>query len=245
VSDHLPIVLQLDFGLSYKHYPFKFNHHWVEDDDFQKLIRGHWKRDRVGGGGSTMEALSDNLLSMKHIMKRWERHKKCTQRLDMVINEEKISHIFDICRGGIFTELELEELRELELKKSLILGREEAAWRLKSRALWVKCGDQNTHFFHNYASHRRNHNAIWALKDANGNALCTQEDLASTGVNHFKGIFIDRGMPRLEAQMQVLNFFPKYVEEANCFVLAKEVTLKELESILRLCDKEKIPGPDG
>ena len=40
-------------------------------------------------------------------------------------------------------------LREIELEKSLqtILRQEEEGWRLRSRVLWLKGGDQNTKFF--------------------------------------------------------------------------------------------------
>ena len=40
-------------------------------------------------------------------------------------------------------------LREIELKKSLqtILRKEEEGWRLRSRVLWLKGGDQNNNFF--------------------------------------------------------------------------------------------------
>ena len=40
-------------------------------------------------------------------------------------------------------------LREIELEKSLqsIIRQEEEGWRLRSRVLWLKGGDQNTIFF--------------------------------------------------------------------------------------------------
>ena len=132
----------MDFCYSYKHYPFKFNHRWVGDEDFQRLIRGHWRRGGTGGHYSAMEAPSENLIYMKEIMKRWERQNKRNQRMELLATEEKIMHLFTNHEDGIFTEMELEELRELEHENLLILSREEAKWRLKSRELWIKCGDQ-------------------------------------------------------------------------------------------------------
>jgi len=63
---------------------------------------------------------------------------------------------------------------------------EEEMWRQKSRAIWLQQGDQNTIFFHQHASHRRNKNAIWEIKDGNGISHSGQEDLETEFVRHFK-----------------------------------------------------------
>eukprot|EP00253_Pinus_taeda_P025535 PITA_25535 len=51
-------------------------------------------------------------------------------------------------------------IRSLEKKKLNLLIKEEALWRLKSQALWLKEGDRNTKFFHNFANARRRRNSI-------------------------------------------------------------------------------------
>lgn len=54
-------------------------------------------------------------------------------------------------------------IRELERKKKNILSIEEATWRLKSKATWIKEGDRNTKIFHRYANKRQELNAIWEI----------------------------------------------------------------------------------
>ena len=49
-----------------------------------------------------------------------------------------------------------------------LLFREEEFWKQKSRVLWLEVEDLNTEFFHNKASERRRHNAIYRLWDQNG-----------------------------------------------------------------------------
>jgi exonuclease III len=42
ISDHMPIMLQLDFGSDIVRYPFKFNVVWLEDQDFVSMVRTSW-----------------------------------------------------------------------------------------------------------------------------------------------------------------------------------------------------------
>ena len=78
--------------------------------------------------------------------------------------------------GSFFVDEKL-ELLELESKKDDILRKEEESTRLKSRDLWIEAGDNNTKFFHRFASHRRNQNTIWDIKNVEGNKVLHKEIL--------------------------------------------------------------------
>jgi hypothetical protein len=62
----------------------------------------------------------------------------------------------------------LRELKDLEEKKHEWLDKEEHIWRLKSRALWLKAGNNNTKYFHQFANFRKNTNTISDIKNAKG-----------------------------------------------------------------------------
>ena len=51
------------------------------------------------------------------------------------------------------------------------------------------CGDDNTHFFHKYAAHRKNLNSIWKIEDDNGNLVEGFEAIVGVGVHHFESLF--------------------------------------------------------
>ena len=55
-----------------------------------------------------------------------------------------------------------EQLRRIQLKGDIeqLASLEEISWRQKSRALYVKEGDNNTRFFHRLANSHRNANHI-------------------------------------------------------------------------------------
>jgi len=42
ISDHAPIILQLDLPLIYIAFPFKFNPLWITDQDFIKMVQKIW-----------------------------------------------------------------------------------------------------------------------------------------------------------------------------------------------------------
>lgn len=48
---------------------------------------------------------------------------------------------------GIFTEEEIQKLKGMEFSKKSLLEKEEAECRLKTRAIWLAKGDENTKFF--------------------------------------------------------------------------------------------------
>lgn len=49
-----------------------------------------------------------------------------------------------------------------------MVEQEEIMWKQRSRALWLKEGDQNTRFSHSKASHRHKKNTIYGIKNEEG-----------------------------------------------------------------------------
>lgn len=65
--------------------------------------------------------------------------------------EAKISLLFGQSIEGVFLEEEKKQLKELEENKRKLLDLEDSKWRMKSWALRLAQGDQNSKFFQNYA----------------------------------------------------------------------------------------------
>jgi len=66
---------------------------------------------------------------------------------------------------------------------------EEMMWNQRSRALWVKCGDQNTKIFHATASNRRRKNRIEGLYDLGGRWSEDSEEVNGIILDYFKEIY--------------------------------------------------------
>ena len=61
-----------------------------------------------------------------------------------------------------------EEIQGLKKEINEVLFREELMWNQRSRALWIKCGDRNTKFFHATANNRQRKNKIEGICDPQG-----------------------------------------------------------------------------
>jgi hypothetical protein len=116
---------------------------------------------------------------------------------------------------------------------------------LKSRAIWLEKGDENTKFFQAYAKGRKAENTIWSLKDQEGRPCTTFEGLANLGKNHFQTLFkADRNINIAEI-IKVALYLPSFVNEQGNQDLFVEVTEDELKETLQSFQKDKSPGPDG
>ena len=75
ISNHLPVCLQLEVRISNLHYPFKFNHIWLEDHDFKKMVRDFWGPCSGYLEDSTMQRMVKKLTDMKKVVVGWEMEK--------------------------------------------------------------------------------------------------------------------------------------------------------------------------
>jgi hypothetical protein len=121
----------------------------------------------------------------------------------------------------------------------------EAEWRLKSWAIWLDKGDDNTKFFQAYAKGRKMANTIWSLKDPEGRKISSFEGMGRIGKEYFQSLFkVDQRVSMVDIVRMDL-FFPRFVGEDENKSLIEEVTEEELKEVLHNFQKDKIPGPDG
>eukprot|EP00253_Pinus_taeda_P015727 PITA_15727 len=179
------------------------------------------------------------VLTMNHTSWKAKQNKEITR-----ISEE-LQKLESIEEDRYASQESKERILHLEKLKSQILLAKEEEWRLKSRVIWLKAGDENTSFFHNYAKGRKSVNTIWNLKNEEGREAKTFESLSALGQNHFQNLFADQGEVTIAEVIKTAQCFPRYVEEEEAEDLLRPVTKEEVESVIKSMEKEKSPGPGG
>ena len=101
-----------------------------------------------------------NLKWVKAATKGWALEKRVRDEQDLMNVEHMPEGLMKDEDGGFLFEDMKKEIVELEKRRMVLLGEKEPMWRLKSRALWLKVGDENTKFVQAYAKGRRMGNTI-------------------------------------------------------------------------------------
>jgi hypothetical protein len=77
ISDHAPIVFQMDNVPTIKIYPFKFNPTWAMDDEFKCLVFSVWKDNKYLSEEGMQRRLVWKLRDLKQQTKVWKKKEIC------------------------------------------------------------------------------------------------------------------------------------------------------------------------
>jgi hypothetical protein len=83
---------------------------------------------------------------------------------------------------------------------------------MRSRALWLQVGDENTKFFHHFENGRKLSNTIWSIDRMDGSKASSFEDIAQEGTTHFE-YSLQSYDPRvnIDTIIRVASLFPRFI----------------------------------
>eukprot|EP00253_Pinus_taeda_P018044 PITA_18044 len=222
-SDHSPIYLDI-LGPEVKpRAPFKFNHIWLQDEEYIKLIKDYWVSHPISNHRTAAEGFCHNLSKLKQITKTWAKEKKVKEDQKILDIESKLETMLDDRNLGFSSVEGKNRVIELEIQKDKILKEREE----------------------NYAKGRKVSNTIWKLPLPNGESANNFQKLSRLGTSHFRNLFRAPQEVNLADIIHVAGLFPRYVGEEEANKLNVPVTLEELEGILKWFKNDKSSGPDG
>lgn len=76
ISDHMPIYLDIQGPIKKPKAPFKFNHTWLKDPSYIKMITDYWQSHPINGPESLAKGFCRNLSEIKHLSIVWAREKQ-------------------------------------------------------------------------------------------------------------------------------------------------------------------------
>lgn len=177
-SDHLPLHLQLNKQVYMpKSRRFRFENVWVKETECINLVKNSWEHMK---GKEILDKIS-----------------YCCLRLDEwgggVRKEFKIK-LAD-CRGKLRKLRSRRDAPGVQMYNKVrweylkLLEKQETYWKQRSKQFWLQEGDQNTRFFHRYASMRKKKNGLQRLKDENGEWKEESEDIQGVITRYFAQLF--------------------------------------------------------
>lgn len=161
-SDHKVVILQLDFASAKTQYPFKFNPYWLVDGDFNAIVNTQWVllQEKVPSHFSPLKALQFKLEKLRPLVRSWERVAKKRAVDSIVAIEEEIISLENDLGGDLFSLVRSEKIKDLFARKHKILLQKEETPRQQSCAIWLRVGDDNSKYFHQFANKQRILNSI-------------------------------------------------------------------------------------
>lgn len=122
-----------------------------------------------------------------------------------------------------------------------LLEKREIFWKQRAKQFWLGEGDQNSRFFHKYASSRKKNNQLRGLKNKDGEWKESREDIQSIVEEYFTELFNTTPGGR---ELTVREHVNQVSDEQNAQIMGP-VTMEEVKSAVFSMHPEKSPGIDG
>ena len=234
------MVLELDKEKLFKSYPFKLNRVWLEDDSFCSMLIDNWQDSLDISGLPPMLCFLKKLSKLSVEVKSWEKNKKLENQETLRVFEDEIEYLENSMNDDYFSSHNKDRLAFLNAERSIVLLKFEKTLRLKSRAVWLEVGDNNSKFFHHFANHKRVSNSIWELKNKYCIMLGEQSTIMKELVRHFQEIYNQDQSLTLPQQLKVLKNFPNFFSAEEGQNVGAKVSKEEVKYTLSQFSKDLI-----
>ncbi|KAL0928744.1 hypothetical protein M5K25_000663 [Dendrobium thyrsiflorum] len=165
-SDHCPLLVKIFSNNFHKNKELRFEDVWLSYRASWFIVKFSWQKNMVG---SEVEILNKKLRRSLKALYFWSKAKHG----DLIKHKEELK--VDILKlqeeeatSDSFSELSFMMLRAKIFDLNSTLGRLHTWWNQRAKINWLKEGDTNSKFFHNFASARHNSNGISGVLDLDG-----------------------------------------------------------------------------
>jgi hypothetical protein len=172
----------------------------LKEESFCDLVRAVWGTQQEAEEAGAQRRLARKISMLKERVKIWLADRKKKELLAFENLEVEITFLTEkIMESDQSYEIR-SQLESLENERNKLLLAEEEHWCLKSRATWIKSGDKNTKYFHQFASYRRNKKHLWEVKDESGLAHYGQDAIKIEAQRYFSTFYQESRINTIEDQ---------------------------------------------
>uniref|UniRef100_A0A251UE24 Putative RNA-directed DNA polymerase, eukaryota, Reverse transcriptase zinc-binding domain protein n=1 Tax=Helianthus annuus TaxID=4232 RepID=A0A251UE24_HELAN len=243
-SDHCPIslsCLDIDFG----RIPFKFFNSWVEDQALVELVDkamaccngGNVENIAPGSWGVELVWFLKNI---KDAIKKWRKDRSLNEKKKSMELLSVMERIENKASLGILTEEDKQLRMECRLKITKLESIKVKDLQQKSRANWLKHGDENSAYFHRAIAVNMARNRINGLLFQN-RYITEPSEIKDETWRWFKNLFKEP----IRRRPEFLSLDVPSISTPSGTFLCESFSEKEIWSAIKSCDGDKAPGPDG
>ncbi|XP_077228447.1 uncharacterized protein LOC143861406 [Tasmannia lanceolata] len=227
ISDHSPLVIFLQEELPNGPKPFRFFNVWLEDLSIYESVERAWK-EKVSG--SPMYRITQKLKLVKEAIKTL--NKDIFGRVDVKLpvvrrNLEDLQAQVKANPSNLELRKKADDLKDFFI---LTARQEEAILRQKARNNWLTRGDTNSQ------------DQFYGTTNDHGGISSNPADIANAFVIYFSSILnSDEHSPEPSAIPEPV----KKLSADQAVWLTRPVLRDEVDMVIKQCDGDKNPGPDG
>ncbi|GMI82621.1 hypothetical protein HRI_001931400 [Hibiscus trionum] len=234
MSDHCPLLIDTA-GHSISHRSnhsdrFRFDANWVMEEEMVEQLQTYWE--------SSDSPVPARLKDLGSILQKWSMKNKKDRGARKKILQNRLTEL----TSADPDEEVLAELLEVKLRLNMEADKEELYWEQRARVNWLKYGDRNTPFFHNFATMRKKRNSIMGIKNENGDWVSGEEDMLNVATDYFKRLFTTTTVANVPSIVDSIH--PKITNEMNELLL-QPFKADEIKEAIDSMAPLKASGLDG
>lgn len=228
-SDHNPLLISIFPSAKKQPTPFRFRAIWNNYQESKNIIHKEWTNQNIFD--PTFEI---RLRNIRHKLTAW--NKQNFSKPERMLNEthEELKELQMI--ESFRTLSKDEELRMLCLSnKAKALARQiNIKWHTLAKCNWIKLGEANNKFYHNWVTIRQRVNFIGHLYLLDGSLISDSNRIRAAFVDHYKNLWEENNVEPLinDSKRKLLYDLLGSLVEGSCEEIRQPFSVKELNAVI-------------
>uniref|UniRef100_A0A453S5L6 Reverse transcriptase domain-containing protein n=1 Tax=Aegilops tauschii subsp. strangulata TaxID=200361 RepID=A0A453S5L6_AEGTS len=235
-SDHFPLLLSLGTeDTTRKPALFRYETMWERVPSLDSAIKEAWEENM---SGALLATVAEKLKGVQKSLQNWS--KKDFGSVSGCIDRKRKE--LKVLYEKANSEENTQRIKKVSGELDELLVREELMWKQRSRATWIKEGDQNTRYLHKKSTWRQKKNQIRKLKNEEGTWIEKKTELNAMATDFFKKLYTkdEEVVP-----FELIELLPRSIQDDMNIKLTEKNSEKEVSDALFQIGPLKALGQDG